>query len=94
VEGVTLEPDTVRLGLGVGFVAIVLFRFGRGLPEVNFDLDDPSYSISEPSSTSGLLARFLRGFGVGLEEDWVFVLEGTIKEVTLCFLLGAGESER
>ena len=90
-----LEPDTVRLGLGAGFVVVVApFRFGRGPAGVNFGLDDPSFSMSEPSSASGLLARFFLGFGVGLEEDRVFVLERVVEEVALRFLLGAGESER
>ena len=80
-----LVPDAVRLGRGFGFAAVVVVRFGRGLVDVDFDLDDPAYSKSEPSSTSRLLARFFRDFGVGLE--------GAFEEAALCFLFGAGESE-
>jgi len=92
---VALEPDTARTTLGADFVAVVVvFRFGRGLVDAEFDLDDPPYSISEPSSTSGLLARFFRDFGVSLAEDRAFVLEGAVEDVALCFLFGAGELER
>ena len=88
-----LGPDAVRLALSVGF-AVIVFRFGRVPAVVDLGMDDPSYSISEPSSTSGLLARFFLGLLARLEEDPGFVLEGVVEEVALCFLLGAGESER
>ena len=83
----------MRPAFGVGF-AVVVFRFGRVPAVVDLGMDDLSYSISEPSSTSGLLARFFLGLLVRLEEDRGFVLEGVVEEVALYFLLGAGESER
>ena len=87
-----LDPDTERLAPGVGFV-VVVSRFGRAPADVDLGYD-LSYSISEPSSTSGLLARFFLGLLVRLEEDRAFVLEGVVEEVVLCFLFGAVESER
>lgn len=85
----------MRLAPVVRFIVVVApFRFGRGLVDVDFGPDDLSYPTLGPSSVSGLLARFLRGFGMDLEEARLFVLEGVAEEVALRFLLGAGESER
>lgn len=78
------------MDLEIAFVALVaVFRLERGPVGADFDLDDRSYSLPEPSSPSEFLARLFRDFGVGLVDDRGFGPE----EFAFRFP-DAGESER